>query len=75
MNDLTTVVGEAAAIVDPQGQNEGISILCGLIVWATEHPDRYRGWDAETLAVALRWNFDIDAEEADEMARQLVDVE
>jgi hypothetical protein len=73
MNDLTTVVGEAAAVVDPKGENEDISILCGLIAWATEHPDRYHGWDAETLSETLRWSFEIDAEKADEMTRQLID--
>ena len=35
-----------------------------------EHPDEYGGWDTETLSAALRWN-GTDAEEADEIARQL----
>ncbi len=74
MIDLTTVLGEAAAVVDPKGENEDISVLCGLVAWAVEHPDEYRGWDVEALSAALRWNFDADAEEADEMARRLVDV-
>jgi hypothetical protein len=74
MIDLTTVLGEAAALVDPNGENEDISVLCGLVAWAVEHPDEYHGWDVETLSAALRWNFDADAEEADEMARRLVDV-
>jgi len=72
MSDLTTILGEAAAVVDPKGENEAISVLCGLVAWAVDHPDVYDGWDAETLATALRWNFDSDPDEADEMARQLV---
>ena len=75
MNDLTTVLGEAAAVVDPKGENEDVSILCGLVAWAVEHPAEYHGWDAETLSDALRWNFDVDAQEADEMARRFMDVE
>lgn len=75
MNDLTTVLGEAAAVVDPQGENEDVSVLCGLVAWAVEHPDEYRGWDAESLSAAFRWNFDVDAQEADGMARRFVDVE
>jgi hypothetical protein len=74
MIDLTTVLGEAAAVVDPRGENEDVSVLCGLVAWAVGHPYEYRGWDAETLSAALRWNFDADAEEADEIARRLVDV-
>jgi len=75
MIDLATVLGEAAAVVDPKGENEDISVLCGLVAWAAEHPDEYSGWDAETLAAALRWNFDVDAEEADEMAMRFVKVD
>jgi hypothetical protein len=71
MVDLTTVLGEAAAVVDPKGENEDISVLCGLVSWAVEHPDEYDGWDARTLSAALRWSFDADSEEADSMARRL----
>lgn len=73
MLDVTTVLGEAAAVVDPRGENEDLSVLCGLVAWALEHADRYRGWDAETLSAALRWTFDGDAEAADEVARRLID--
>lgn len=72
MLDVTTVLGEAAAVVDPKGENEDLSVVCGLVAWALEHPDRYSGWDAETLSAALRWTFDGDAEMADEVARQLI---
>lgn len=72
MVDVTTVLGEAAAAVDPKGENEDLSVLCGLVAWALEHPDRYSGWDAETLTAALRWTFDGDAEVADEVARRLI---
>jgi len=75
MKDPTTVLGEAAAVVDPKGENEDVSVLCGLVAWAVEHPDEYRGWDAETLSAALRWNFDLDAQEGDEMARRFMGVE
>lgn len=71
IDDLTTVLGEAAAVVDPQGENEEISVLCGLVAWAVEHPDEYRGWDANTLATALRWNFGGDYEGVDEMVSAL----
>jgi hypothetical protein len=74
MTDLSTILGDAAAVVDPKGENEEISVLCGLVAWAVEHPDEYQGWDADTLSAALRWSFGTDAEEADEMARQLVDI-
>ena len=69
IGDLTTILGEAAAVVDPTGENEDISVLCGLVVWAVEHPDEYRGWDANTLATALRWTF--HDEDVDELARRL----
>jgi hypothetical protein len=69
--ELTTVLREAAAVVDPKGENEEISVLCGLVAWALEHPGEYSGWDAETLAKAIRWNFDFDERDADEMARCL----
>ena len=72
IGDLTTILGEAAAVVDPSGENEDISVLCGRVAWAVEHPAEYRGWDAKTLAAALRWNFDTDDEDVDEMARRLV---
>ena len=63
MLDVTTVLGEAAAVVDPKGESEDLSVLCGLVAWALEHPDRYSGWDAETLSALsagrsmamLRW--------------------
>jgi hypothetical protein len=48
MIDLTTVLGDAAAVVDPKGENEDVSVLCGLVAWAVEHPGEYEGWDAET---------------------------
>ena len=72
MTDLTTVVGEAASVIDPQGENEDISMMCALIVWAVDHPDDYTGWDLETLSLAFLWNFNAAPEEAGEMARQLV---
>ena len=72
MLEVTTVLGEAAAVVDPKGENEDLSVLCGLVAWALEHPDRYSGWDAETLSAALRWTFDGDAEAVDEVARRLI---
>lgn len=74
MLDTTTVIGEAAAVVDPKGESEDLSVLCGLVPWALEHPDRYRGWDAETLSAAVRWTFDGDVEMADEVARHLIGV-
>lgn len=74
IGDLTTILGDAAAVVDPQGVNEEISVLCGLVAWAVEHPDEYRGWDANTLAAALRWNFDRDDEDVEEMVRNLAPV-
>ncbi len=73
MNDLTTVLEEAAAVIDPRGENEDVSVLCGLVAWAVEHPDAYRGWDAHTLSAALQWNFEVDAEAADEMTRRFVE--
>jgi hypothetical protein len=72
MLDVTTVLGEAAAVVDPKGENEDLSVVCGLVAWTLEHPDRYNGWDAETLSAALRWTFDGDADAADEVARRLI---
>lgn len=69
--DLTTVLGEAAAVVDPRGENEEVSVLCGLVAWAVEHPNEYGGWDTKTLAAALRWNFHVDADEADVMVKHL----
>jgi hypothetical protein len=72
MLDVATVLGEAAAVVDPKGENEDLSVMCGLVAWAVEHPDRYSGWDAETLSAALRWAFDGDAEVADEVALRLI---
>jgi hypothetical protein len=72
MLDVTTVLGEAAAVVDPKGENEDLSVLCGLVAWALEHPDRYGGWDTETLSTALRWTFDDDDEVAGEVARRLI---
>ena len=75
MTDLTTVLGEAAAVIDPQGESEEVSILCGLIAWAVEHPDEYSGWDIKTLSAALQWNFAANAEEADEMVGRLLGAE
>lgn len=72
MLDVTTVLGEAAAVVDPKGENEDLSVVCGLVAWALEHPDKYSGWDAETLSTALRWTFDGDAAVADEVTRRLI---
>jgi hypothetical protein len=37
MLDVTTVLGEAASVVDPKGENEDVSVLCGLVAWALEH--------------------------------------
>lgn len=71
MLDVTTVLGEAAAVVDPKGENEDVTVLCGLVTWALEHPDDYDGWNAKTLSTALRSNFDGDVETADEIAERL----
>jgi hypothetical protein len=70
LTDLTTVIGKPP-LLSTQGENENISILCGLVAWAVEHPDQYTGWDVETLSAALRWNFGVNADEADEAAREL----
>ena len=72
MLDVTTVLGEAAAVIDPKGENEDLSVLCGLVAWALEHPDRYSGWDAKTLSAALRWAFDDDAAVGEEVAQRLL---
>jgi hypothetical protein len=49
-----------------------VTVLCGLVAWALEHPDEYQGWDAKTLSAALCWNFDYDAEAAEEVVERLV---
>lgn len=72
ISDLTTILGEAAAVVDPRGENEEISVLCGLVAWAVEHPDEYRGWNADSVAAALRWNFGPDDVLVEEMVRSPV---
>jgi hypothetical protein len=72
MLDVTTVLAEAAAVIDPRGENEDVTVLCGLVAWALEHPDEYQGWDAKTLSAALCWNFDYDAEAAEEVVERLV---
>ena len=72
MLDVTTVLGEAAVVVDPKAENEDISVLCGLVAWALVHPEEYHGWDGKTLSAALRWTFECDAEAADEIADRLV---
>ena len=71
MLDVTTVLGEAAAVVDPKGENEDVSVLCGLVAWALEHPDEYSGWNTKSLTAALRWTFGSDAQEGEEMASRL----
>lgn len=73
MLDVTTVLGEAAAVVDPKGENEDISVLCGLVAWALDHPHEYSGWDVRTLSAALRWTFNGDEQIADELARRLAE--
>lgn len=72
MLDVTTVLGEAAAVVDPKGENEDTTVLCGLVTWALAHPDEYDGWDATSVSSALRWTFEGDAEIAEEIAERLV---
>jgi hypothetical protein len=71
--DVITVLGEAAEIIDPRGESEDVSVLCGLVAWALEHPRDYNGWDPQTLATALRWTFDADAQTAEEMAARLAE--
>jgi hypothetical protein len=56
----------------PKRRERGSVGVCGLVAWALEHPDRYIGWDFETLSAALRWTFDGDADAADEVARRLI---
>lgn len=75
MLDVTTVLGEAAAVVDPKGENEDVTALCDLVAWALAHPSEYDGWDSATLSAALRWSFDSDAEEAEEIAERLISAE
>jgi hypothetical protein len=41
---MTTLLGEAAAVVDPRSENEDVTVLCGLVTWALDHPDEYDGW-------------------------------
>jgi len=71
MLDVTTVLGEAAAVDDPKGENEDVTVLCGLVAWALAHPDDYDGWDSTTVSSALRWSFEDDAQTADEIAGRL----
>jgi hypothetical protein len=73
MLDVATVLGEAAAVVDPKGENEDVTVICGLVEWALTHPDEYDGWDAKSLSAALRWSFASDVELAEEIADRLVD--
>jgi hypothetical protein len=72
MLDVTTVLGEAAAVVDPKGESEDVTVLCGLVAWALAHPEEYQGWDEATVSAALRWSFEDDAEAAGEIAERLV---
>jgi hypothetical protein len=71
VTDPTTVLAEAAAVVDPKGENEDVSLLCGLFAWALEHPDDYAGWDADTLRRAVGWTFGLDPDDAAAFAREL----
>ena len=72
MLDVTTVLGEAAAVVDPKGENEDVTVLCGLVAWALAHPSEYDGWDVTSVPSALRWSFQGDAEAAEEVAERLL---
>ncbi len=38
MPDVTTVLGEAAAVVDPKGESEDVSVLCGLVALGARAP-------------------------------------
>lgn len=71
MLDMTMVLGEAAAVVDPKGEHEDVTIVCGLVAWALAHPDEYDGWDTQTVSSALRWTFEGDAEAAEQVAERL----
>ena len=71
MLDVTTVLGEAAAVVDPKGENEDVTVLCGLVAWALNHPNEYDGWDPAAVSSALRWSLEGDAEAAEDVAERL----
>lgn len=72
MLDPTMLVGEAAAVVDPKGENEDVTVLCGLVGWAITHPNEYDGWNPHTVHAALRWSFG-DEDAAKEIAHRLID--
>jgi hypothetical protein len=71
MTDLSTILGDAAAVVDPKGENEEISVPCGSVACAVDRPDEYRDGTLKPCRQRSGGNA-TDAEDADEMARRLV---
>ena len=61
------LMSETAQVVDPQGENDEISLMCGLVGWALRQGDDFKGWDRETIQEAIRWNWEDSPQFADEM--------
>jgi hypothetical protein len=56
----------------PQGREHHRHNVVRIGSVGVEHPRDYRGWTHETLSSAVRWTFDLDADEADEVALELM---
>lgn len=65
--DLKTLVKDTLEVVDPQGENEEVALLAGMLTWAAGQGDTFSGWDRASVQAALRATFKHDPERADEL--------
>lgn len=71
MLDVTTVLGDAAEVVDPKGENEDLSVVCGFVAWALEHFDSTAAGTPRPYPPLSAARSTVDAEVADEVAQRL----
>lgn len=54
---LSTAVSNAAQVIDPSGELEDVSLMAGLVAYAIAHAETFVGFDDDTVAAAIRWNW------------------
>ena len=62
-----SLMAETAQVIDPQGENDDISAMCGMVMWAARQGDDFTGWDQESVQTAIRWNWKDTPAFAEEM--------
>lgn len=69
--ELRRRISETSDVIDPQGENDDVSLLAGLLSYSLEFD--VAEWDRETVEAAIRWAWEDDVDYAEDVVARFAE--